>query len=324
MSSAPFRRPQARGFTLIELLVVIAIIAILIALLLPAVQQAREAARRTQCRNNLKQFGLAMHNYLDTHTRLPLCLSSTSKPLSTHAYMLPFLDQAPLYSKIDFNYTWNHANNAAVLGVNVPGFICPSQPAVAMPAGWAGTTYRANQGSGILYSQPSTVVGNSNYGMPAPNGVFVPFMSLSIAEITDGTSNTAAFSEHPFADFDNTQSNKYDTFQPGTYPATPDESVQMCRAVNTADISKQGVSAVGAPWLQAYHSTTQYFHVDVPNQRSCMYPPGRIATTAASYHVGGVHVTMCDGSVRFVSENIDLGTWRAIGTARGGEVIAEF
>lgn len=317
-------RPRRSGFTLIELLVVIAIIAVLIALLLPAVQQAREAARRSQCKNHLKQLGLAMHNYLEAHTKLPLCLNATNKPISVHAYMLPYLDQDPLYELIDFDQNWNHANNAQARATFVPVFLCPSEPTVALPAGWAGTTYRANQGSEILYGQPSTNSSNRNFGMPAPNGVFVPSRSLSIADVTDGVSNTAAFSEHPFADFNNGSSNEFDTFQPGTYPNTPDESWQQCQAVDTTDLSKQGVSDVGAPWLQSYHSTTQYFHVHPPNGRSCMYPPGRIATSAASHHAGGVHVTLCDGSVRFVSENIDLGTWRAIGTRNGREPVGEF
>lgn len=312
------------GFTLIELLVVIAIIAVLIALLLPAVQQAREAARRSQCKSQLKQLGIAMHNYLEAHTRLPLCLNASNKPISVHAYMLPYLDQDPVYEIIDFNRNWNHANNAQARAAFIPVFICPSEPTVNMPAGWAGTTYRANQGSEILYDQPSTNPSNQNFGMPAPNGVYVPSRSLKEADITDGTSNTAAFSEHPFADFTNGASNEYDTFQPGIYPATPDDSLQICRAVVTSDLSKQGVSNVGAPWLQSYHSTTQYFHVHPPNERSCMYPPGRIATSAASYHEGGVHVTLCDGSVRFVSENINLATWRAIGTRNGKETVGEF
>jgi prepilin-type N-terminal cleavage/methylation domain-containing protein len=313
-----------RGFTLIELLVVIAIIAILIALLLPAVQQAREAARRTQCRNHLKQFGLAMHNYLDAHRRLPLCLNATNKPLSVHAYLLPFLDQAPLYGLVDFNTSWNSVTNAVVRGTTVPTFLCPSQPGVQMPGGWAGTTYRCSQGSIHLYAQPSTTPGGTNYGMPAPNGVFVPGLSLSIADIVDGTSHTAAFSEHPFADFDNTKSHPFDTFRPGTYPATPDEAVQMCRSMDPNDLALQGVSNVGAPWLQSYHSTTQYFHTSPPNDRSCMFPPSRVSTTAASFHEGGVFVTLCDGAVRFVSENIDLRLWRALGSRDGGEVVGEF
>ncbi len=317
-------KPRRSGFTLIELLVVIAIIAILIALLLPAVQQAREAARRAQCKNHLKQLGLAMHNYLEAHSCLPLCLNASRKPISVHAYMLPYLDQVPLYELIDFNQNWSHANNAQARAGVVPVFLCPSEPTTSMPAGWAGTTYRANQGSELLYDQPSTNSQNRNSGMPAPNGVFVPSRSLKIADVQDGASNTAAFSEHPFADFNNGAASEFDTFQPGIYPATPDESLQICRAVDTADLSKQGVSDVGAPWLQSYHSTTQYFHVHPPNERSCMYPPGRIATTAASHHVGGVHVTLCDGSVRFVSENIDLGIWRAVGTRNGKEVVGEF
>jgi prepilin-type N-terminal cleavage/methylation domain-containing protein len=316
------RAAARRGFTLIELLVVIAIIAVLIALLLPAVQQAREAARRTQCKNNLKQMGLAMHNYLDTHGKLPLCLNASNKPISVHAYLLPYLEQTTTYNLIDFNVSWNDPKNDAARAVKVPGFLCPTNPEVQLPAGWAGTHYRANQGSQILYAQPSASGPNST--MPAPDGVFVPSMSLSIAEVTDGTSNTAAFSEHPFADFSQTSSNKFDTFRPGTYPTTQDEACMDCMMIDQSDLSKQGVSNVGAPWLQSYHSTTQYFHVTVPNGPSCMYPPGRISTSAASYHTGGVQVTLCDGSVRFVSENINLALWRAIGSRNKGEVVTEF
>jgi prepilin-type N-terminal cleavage/methylation domain-containing protein len=320
----PSRSSRRAGFTLIELLVVIAIIATLIALLLPAVQQAREAARRTECRNNLKQLALAAHNYLDVHRRLPLCLNASNRPISVHAYLLPYLEQTTVYNLIDFNTNWNSPTNAAARAARIPGFLCPSSPEVTLPAGWAGTNYRANQGSQILYAQPSTDPSNSNFGMPAPNGVFVPSMSLSIAEITDGTSNTAAFSEHPLGDFDNTQVSPFDTFRPGTYPNTPDEAVAQCRALDPNDLSLQGVSNVGAPWLQSYHSTTQYFHVAPPNSRSCMFPPGRVATSARSHHPGGVTLALCDGSVRFVSESINLAIWRAVGSRNGGEVVADF
>ncbi|RPI80316.1 MAG: DUF1559 domain-containing protein, partial [Planctomycetaceae bacterium] len=293
-------------------------------LLLPAVQQAREAARRTQCKNNLKQLGLAMHNYLDTHRVMPLCLNATSKPISVHAYLLPFLDQSPLYQQIDFNNSWNAPTNAAALGARLTVFLCPSDGSAALPTGWAGTNYRANQGSWLLYGVPSTDPSNPNYNVPASNGVFIPNASLSIADVRDGTTNTAAFSEHPLGDFNNSFSSATDTFRPGTYPNTLDEAVAQCNAIDPSNLSFQGVSNVGAPWLQSYHSTTQYFHISGPNTRSCMFPPGRISTTAKSHHTGGVHVGMCDGSVRFISNSIDIQTWRAMGSRQGNEPISDF
>lgn len=318
---------RRKGFTLIELLVVIAIIAVLVSLLLPAVQQAREAARRSQCKNNLKQFGLAIHNYVTALNVMPL---SQSK-FSVHTYLLPYLEQQAVYDLIDFNSvgaTYSSPSNAVPLAVNIPMFLCPSDTYSGIPAGWAGTNYRANQGSNILNGQPSASGANSL--LPAPNGPFSPNMSMRIADIMDGTSNTAAFSEHPIGDFSNGISSQYDTFEPNkgstttNYPSTPDELVQYCRAVNTADLSMQGVSNVGAPWMQGYHSTTTYFHVAPPNDRSCMYPPGRIGTTASSRHPGGVNVMLCDGSVRSVNSSVDLTTWRGVGSRNGREVLGEF
>jgi prepilin-type processing-associated H-X9-DG protein len=234
------------------------------------------------------------------------------------------MDQGNVYNLINFNVKWSDPLNAVPLAVVVPTFLCPSDMTDTIPAGWAGTNYRASQGSGILNSQPSTIAGDPNFGMPAPNGVFVPQFSIRVAAILDGTSNTAAFSEHPIGDFNNSISSPTDTFRPGTFPATPDQAVAMCAAADPTNLGQQGVSNVGAPWMESYHSTSEYFHVAPPNSRSCMFPPGRIATTAASRHSGGVHVLLCDGSVRFVNSSIDLGTWRALGTRAGGEVVGDY
>jgi prepilin-type N-terminal cleavage/methylation domain-containing protein len=305
------------GFTLVELLVVIAIIGILVGLLLPAVQAAREAARRMQCSNNLKQFGLAMHNYESAYKRLPTGRNSFA--ISTHASLLPFMEQTAVSNLIDWRVSWNHANNAAARASQVPTFNCPSDPVSTIPVGWASTTYRTNQGSGLLHGLPPTNSSDSNFGMPEPNGPIIPEKYLKFADVLDGTANTAAFSEHGRGDFSNAISTPTDTFWPKTYPATADEAVQLCNAINPLDLQYQRVSDVGAPWLQGYHSTTTYFHVAPPQSRSCMFPPGRIATTAKSYHTGGVQVARCDGSTSFVSQNVDITVWRALGSRNGGE-----
>jgi len=313
---------RKRGFTLIELSVVIAIIAILIGLLLPAVQKVREAAARSQCSNNAKQLILAAHNYHDANQMFPP--GRNTNAISTHAFLLPFIEQANVHKTVDFTVSWNHANNTVARGTKIKTFLCPSDPeANSVPAGWAATNYRTNQGSGLLHGQPSTTPGNINYGLPAPNGPFVPNQTRKMLDITDGTSHTAGFSEHLIGDFNNGRSSPTDTFEPGTYPNTADESVALCNAIDPTNLSYQGRSDVGAPWLQGYHSTSTYFHVSGPNTRSCMWPPGRIATTASSYHPGTVMVAFCDGSVRLVSNSISIANWRAMGSRNGEEVISE-
>ena len=311
---------RSRGFTLVELLVVIAIIGILVGLLLPAVQAAREAARRMQCSNNLKQLGLAVHNYESANKKLPSGRSPSG--LSTHAQLLPYLEQNNAYRFIDFNVAWNHANNTAALAIDLPNFNCPSDPVSTVPAGWAGTNYRSNQGSGILNALAPSMSSDPNYGYPNPNGPFIPSTYLRFASIIDGLSNTAAFSEHGKGDFSNAISSPTDTFWPQTNPATPDEAIRDCKAINPLDLQYQRNSNVGAPWLQGGHTTSNYFHVAPPQSRSCMFPPGRISTTAQSYHTGGVQVARCDGSVTFVSQSIDLLAWRAFGSCNEGEVVS--
>jgi prepilin-type N-terminal cleavage/methylation domain-containing protein len=318
-----FSQPRHRAFTLIELLVVIAIIAILIALLLPAVQQAREASRRTQCKNHLKQFGLAFHNYHDAHGAFPM--ANGGNRFSPHAAILPYLDQGPLYNQIDFNVRPNHANNDAVREVTPPTFRCPSD-IDGLPGNLGGrNNYWTNVGTSVLNSLPSTDPSHPNYGKPPQNGALVTGKCHRFRDIVDGTSSTVLMSEKRLGDGSNGVSTPAtDTYQPGTYPDTADEAMEFCRAIDVSDLSFQGVSNVGAPWLAADNDVTYYMHILPPNDRSCRYPPQRMAATANSLHPGGVHSLLCDGSSRFVSSNIDIGVWRALGTAYGNEVVGEF
>lgn len=306
-----------RGFTLVELLVVIAIIGILIALLLPAVQMAREAARRTSCSNNLKQMGIALHLYHDTHNAFPpgnygdLAFSG----FSSHTLLLPYIEQLPLYERIDFRQNYLHANNDFARTRNISLFMCPSDPSQLPMLLGGRNNYYCNSGVNILFTGISpTVAGDPNYGFPGSDGVFYRDSSISFGSLVDGSSNTAAFSEKCSGDGTNGISSWTDTFRPGTFPSTPDQALADCRAVNVADLSKQGVSNVGAPWMYGYHSTTLYWHTAPPNERSCMYPPGRIMTTASSGHPSVVQTAMCDGSVRTVPNGISLQVWRAMGT----------
>lgn len=325
------KRP--RGFTLIELLVVIAIIAVLIALLLPAVQQAREAARRSQCKNNLKQFGLAMHNYHDTYKVFPS--ASGGNGFSPHARILPYMDQAPLYNTLNFQTTTNISQstmpvdpaNAAAWILTLPVNRCPTDTDMLPPANVVGgrNNYWTNSGTGVLNGSPGTTPGGTNYGMPENNGSIIQNKYLSIADIIDGTSNTALMTEKRLGDGSNgIATPATDTYQPGTYPSNADEAYQFCMAINPLDLSKQGKSNIGVSWLAGSNDSTFTFFAQPPNGRSCRFPPSRMSSTANSLHVGGVHVLLSDGAVKFASSNISLVVWRAIGTRNGSEVVGEF
>lgn len=308
----PFRANPRPAFTLVELLVVIAIIGVMVGLLLPAVQAARESARRIQCTNHLKQIGLAVHNYESTYKCLPA--GRTSRGLSVHAAIAPYLEQVNAAEQINFSVAWNAPANERARLLVVSSFLCPSDPQLLNPLGWGGNSYRCNQGAGILWGLPPQDVSDPNFGMPGPNGVFFLNSFLRFRDIGDGLSNTAAFSEHDQGDFSNAISSRTDTFWPQTNPANPDEAYQQCEAIDPSNLMYQRVSNVGAPWIYGYHSNTIYFHVSPPNKRSCMFPPGRIATTAKSSHPGGVMLGKCDGSTTFVSDSINLSIWRAVGT----------
>lgn len=327
------RSTNRRAFTLIELLVVIAIIAVLIALLLPAVQAAREAARRAQCINNLKQLGLALQNYHDVNGTLPLDRFEglvdgvyKVKPdcYSALLRVLPFMEQVSLYQTFNFLLNSLDPSNSTGIGVSVNSFLCPSDTTQRVPAGWAATNYAVSEGAYFPWAWGPSDTNNYNVSFAAPNGPFFTNMAFSLASITDGTSNTAACSERVIGDFSSTISTpKTDNYGPGTSPAGFADAIAGCLALDITNLAYQELNNDGAPWAWSSNCETVYRHATTPNTRSCMYPANlRILLSANSNHPGGVNVALCDGSVRFVKDSINVVNWRAIGTRNGGEVIS--
>lgn len=342
MSSSPSSRP---GFTLIELLVVIAIIAILIALLLPAVQQAREAARRTQCKNNLKQLGLALHNYLDTYRAFPPTMSvgpGGGGEWSLQARLLPYTEQGNMYDTIDFSQDYNQTSPLfpdGVKALRVPLLLCPTDPndrqrvdsTTGVPIHYP-LTYAVNLGTWQVFD-PAT----GRHG----DGAFGPNSKTSDRDFTDGMSNTLCMSEvkayTPYA-------RNSSTPLPGNAPVPADVD-DVCAYV--AGASQHQSNSGHTEWAdgRAHHVgftttlnpntevlCTNGVHgvqdVDFTSQREDN-PEGTpnptfAAVTARSWHTGIVHASLMDGSARGISENIDLQIWRGLGTRQGGEVIGDF
>jgi prepilin-type N-terminal cleavage/methylation domain-containing protein/prepilin-type processing-associated H-X9-DG protein len=318
------------AFTLIELLVVIAIISVLVGLLLPAVQKVREAGNRLSCQNNLKQFGLALQNYHGAYssfpmsrTSPPLAIGASSYALSAHSSLLPFLEQDNIYALINWNAQWGGPENATPAAARVRIFVCPSDPRVSnVPSTFAPSSYRVNEGTSIVYV-PSSL--NSSL-VPQQNGPFVLGQTCRIADITDGTSNTAAMSEKLIGDWSNAiASEKLDGFiRTGITPQTADDALADCSNFDWTNLQYQGYSSIGGPWLAGSTASTVYNHSVPMNSRMCLYPTnGCMIYPASSVHPGGVNLLLCDGSGRFVSQNISLATWRALGTRAGGEVVQD-
>lgn len=319
-----------RGFTLIELLVVIAIIAVLIALLLPAVQQARESARRTQCKNNMKQLGLALHNYHDTYSQFPINYSTTftvdNITLSWMVGILPYVDQAPLFSSINTSFGLNNdprsPNPQSVAPVNpsngwaakkiIPAFRCPSDTSDPIMGGranyggtWAVNSYKGVSGANWAWGSwtspaayNNTRWGATNNGLDRGNGILFrgngfPYTN-TFAQVVDGTSNTFAIGE-----------------------AVPKYCIHT--------------------WWWWFNGVTATCSIPLNAPPVCASTPGvsrdQLLVNCAgdwpnnysfySQHTGGGHFCMADGSVKFVSDNIDLSLYRNLSTMAGGEVVAD-
>jgi prepilin-type N-terminal cleavage/methylation domain-containing protein/prepilin-type processing-associated H-X9-DG protein len=325
------------GFTLIELLVVIAIIAVLIALLLPAVQSAREAARRIQCTSNLKQLGLALHNYHASWNGFPVGFlyayqgvlpdsSPSQYRWSVLAQMAPYVEQANVFNALNFNFPIAHMPtssgalfwpyfpaNTTAMATQVAVFLCPSDAAPPPAVGTGPTNYAFCAGSGINGGDATNA-----------DGAFILGPSITVAGITDGTSQTAAASEQTLG-----IAGPYS--QPSPPPVPMPWSRAMARVV-AGPLTDPACAVAGDGWLlnkgsswwDGNYQNALYNHYLTPNANrpDCIvyHNPGWKA--ARSYHPGGVNLLFCDGHAAFIKDTVNPATWRALSTRAGAEAVS--
>ena len=324
---------RPRGFTLIELLVVIAIIAVLIALLLPAVQSAREAARRTQCKNQLKQLALAVHNYESTHgcfppgqIRMGFATSPRVRGWSMYVQLLPYFDQVPLYQRWNFaDPLANESNgNTAVI---LPGWLCPSSTPAQNPytktngTRYALTSYCGN--GGTQTHPPSATKGDGVFAGTGPlitTPATVQHNVVRMRDINDGTSNTLLFGERSHHD------PNYDSFATTGFASNPMTGWGYWSPTG----GQLGLTDVTLSSFAPINYRLPFYYSNRPgtitNAATFDASPENIRRLNAfgSQHVGGAHFALCDGSSRFLSENISPLVLRALSTRNGSELPSEY
>jgi prepilin-type N-terminal cleavage/methylation domain-containing protein len=344
---------KSRGaFTLVELLVVIAIIGILIALLLPAVQAARESARRAQCTNNLKQFGLATHNYEGTYKRFPpgringptTSVDPNVNPqdgqlYGQHVFLLPFIEQEATLERINLMQ-----NNTPNVDREIVVFVCPSDgDSKLRSVQQTRHNYRGNSGSwsitngnnGIFfdYNIPGQIGGIQIRGTPEQ----FKHAGVRLLDILDGTANTALFSERLVGDLNNTlitpMRDSYIIANPtGTNDVRAATYRTQCAALDPSNPPLTGAanfSDGASRWHNGAYATTWYNHISGPNTRSCCgqnncggAAGGNLSPT--SNHPGGVNLVLCDGSTRFIRNGISDVIWARLGDRRDGQPVGDF